>query len=169
MEIASKFKDMDNNNLEAHEKKIGAAAARALKASFLNQIKKTFDSRTGALEKTNVRARYREGRLDRLIINSPKYSFTTHYGSAKKGDTKQTNRSPTAVRSFARHLENSVVDHQVKAHSRAGGTVKAHIKGINYKATDHIAKVFRATNALDVLATELGNSRAVKILSQFDW
>lgn len=160
---------MENNDFEAHEKKIGSAAARALSASFRNQIKKSFDRRTGALEKTNVRARYKEGRLDRLTINSPKYSFTTHYGSAKKGTTKETNRRSTEVRSFARHLENSVIDHEVKAHSRAGGKVKAHIKGINYRATDHIAKAFRATNALDVLATELGSSRAVKILSQFDW
>lgn len=160
---------MENADFEANEKKIGNAAARALGASLQNQIKKTFDRRTGSLEKTNVRARYKDGRLDRLTINSPKYSFTTHYGSNKKGDTKETKRKATEVRSFERHLDNSIVEHTVKAHSRAGGTVKAHIKGIDYKATDHIAKAFRATNALNVLATELGNSRAVKIISQFDW
>jgi len=160
---------MDNNDFEAKERLLGNAAAKALTASFRNQIKKTFDRRTGELDKTNVRARYKEGRLDRLVVNSPRYSFTTHFGSDKKGDTGETNRKGTEVRSFSRHLKNSVMDRDVKAHSRTGGTVKAHVKGIDYKATDHIAKAFRATNALNVLATQLGSSRAVLIVSQIDF
>lgn len=160
---------MDTTDFEAEEKKIGSAAGRALTASFQNQIKKTFDRRSGNLDKTNVRPRYRDGRLDRLVISSPKYSFTTHYGSSKKGDTPETTRKSSEVRSFARHLENSVMDHQVKAHTRSGGTVKAHIKGIDYRATNHITKALKATNALQVLGTHLGNNRAIKILSSFDW
>jgi len=160
---------MATTDFEAEEKKIGTAAGKALTASFQNQIKKMFDRRSGNLEKTNVRPRYKEGRLDRLVISSPKYSFTTHYGSDKKGDTPETTRKSAEVRSFARHLENSVMDHQVKAHTRAGGTVQAHIKGIDYRATNHIAKALKATNALEVLGTQLGNNRAIKILSSFDW
>lgn len=160
---------MDSNDFQSQEKRLGSAAAKALTASFKNQIQKTFDRRTGALDETNVTARYKDGRLDRLVINSPKYSFTTHFGSEKKGDTGETNRKGTDVISFSRHLKNSVEDHSVKAHYRAGGVVKAHVKGIDYKATNHIAKAFRATNALHVLATQLGSSRAVLITSQIDF
>ena len=160
---------MNNNDFEAKEKLLGNAAAKALTASFQNQIKKIFDRRSGNLDKTNVRPRYKEGRLDRLVISSPKYSFTTHYGSSKKGTTPETTRKGSDVRSFSRHLENSVMDNQVKAYHRSGGTVKAHVKGIDYKATNHIVKAFRATNALNVLATQLGSSRAVLIVSQIDF
>lgn len=162
---------MENTDLEAFEKKIGGAAAKALTASLRDQIQKTFDRRTGtgSLDKSVFNARYKDGRLDRLVMNSPVYSFTSHFGSDKKGNTAATNRKATEVRSFSRHLKKSVVEHPVKSHSRKGGAVKAHIKGIEYKAKNHIAKAFRATNALNVLSTNLGTSRAIIITSQIDF
>lgn len=166
-EFASKFKDMAEINIEALERKAGNAARTALKASLINQIQRTFHRRTGTLLKSTVLARYRDGRLDRLVLDSPKYSFTQHFGSSLSGTQKATERKGTTVKSFQRHLEGMVT--QVEAHERKGGFVKAFNKNEPYGAHDHLSRALKQTPALDNLATALGNHRAVLIASQIDF
>lgn len=119
------------------------------------------------MEASTVSARYRVGRLDRLVMTSPHYSFKAHFGSTKTGSTNALNRGGTNVSQFERHVAGRSVP--VKAHARSGGEVRAHRKGIDYKATNHIADALKSTPALDTLATELGNNRIVKIVSQIDF
>ncbi|WP_222616889.1 hypothetical protein [Flavobacterium kayseriense] len=158
---------MENVNIEAEERKAGRIAAAALKASLINQIKNTFNRRTGALEKSTVLARYKSARLDRLVLNSPRYSFQTHFGSSLPGTQKATARKATSVKSFQRHLEGKVS--QVQAHERKGGRVSAMRKNEPYRATNHIAKALNQSNALENLATALGNNRMVLITSQINF
>lgn len=167
MEIASKFKDMEKVDIEAEERKAGSIARAALKASLLNQIKSTFNRRTGTMEKSTVLARYKGGHLDRLTLNMPRYSFQSHFGSTLAGTQKATERKGTSVKSFQRHLEGKVS--QVSAHDRKGGNVSAMKKNEPYKATNHIAKALNQTNALENLATALGNNRIVLITSQINF
>jgi hypothetical protein len=154
-------------DIEAEERKAGSVARAALRSSLLNQIKKTFSKRSGALEKSTVNARYKVGRLDRLVINTPKYSFTQHYGSSKTGTQKETSRKATSVKSFSRFIAGNTAT--VKAHDRKGGSVTAFNKNEPYKATDHISRAFKQTNALEVLATSLGQNRITNITSQIDF
>lgn len=158
---------MANTNIEALERKAGNIARTALKASLINQIQRTFHRRTGLLLKSTVLARYREGRLDRLIINSPKYSFTQHYGSSLPGVQKPTERKGTNVKSFQRHLEGKTTT--VKSYDRAGGSVVGFNKNERYGMHNHLSRALKQTNALEVLATALGNHRAVLIVSQIDF
>lgn len=158
---------MESINIEAEERKAGNLAKNALKAALISQIKSTFHRRSGTLEKSTVNSRMRDGRLDRLILNSPKYSFTQHFGSSLTGTQKTTERKGASVKSFQRHLEGMVTP--VNAYERQGGIVKAFHKNINYKAQNHIAKALKQTNALDVLATSLGQNRVVLITSQIDF
>jgi hypothetical protein len=130
-------------DIEAKERAAGLKAAAALRAAYRMQIKSTFKRNSGTLEKSNISPRYRQGRLDRLVITSPHYSFKNHFGSTKKGMTP--------------------------VHSRKGKPVKAHSKNRQYKAFNHIALALKATNALEQLATDLGNNRAVLITSQIDF
>jgi hypothetical protein len=158
---------MDTINIEAEERKAGNIAKNALKTSLVTQIKNTFHRGSGELEKSSVSSRMKEGRLDRLTINSPHYSFKQHFGSSLTGTQKATERKGTSVKSFQRHLEGKTIP--VSAYNRAGGTVKSFNKNIDYKAQNHIAKALNQTNALEVLATSLGNNRMVLITSQIDF
>ena len=158
---------MEKVDIEAEERKAGSIARLALKASLINQIKSTFDRRSGALEKTTVNAKYKNGSLDRLTISSPKYSFTQHFGSSLTGTQKATERKGTSVKSFERHLEGLAV--QVKSHDRKGTSVRAMRKNEPYKATSHISKALNQTNALENLATAIGKNRIVLVTSQIDF
>jgi hypothetical protein len=158
---------MESINIEAEERKAGNLAKNALKASLISQIKSTFHRRSGTLEKSTVNSRMRDGRLDRLILNSPKYSFTQHFGSSLTGTQKATERKGTSVKSFQRHLEGKVAS--ISAYERQGGTVKAFNKNIGYRTHNHISRALKQTNALDVLATSLGQNRVVLITSQIDF
>ncbi|MEN9907129.1 MAG: hypothetical protein RLZZ540_270 [Bacteroidota bacterium] len=158
---------MDKVDIESLERKAGNTARTELKTSVLSQIKRTFHKRSGDLEKSNVNARYKAGLLDRLVLNMPRYSFQSHFGSAKTGTQKASQRQGGAVKSFQRHLKGKTVE--VAAHQRAGGTVQAFNKNRSYKAYNHIARALQQTKALDNLATSLGNNRAVQITSQIDF
>lgn len=154
-------------NIEAEERKAGNIARTALKASLINQIQRTFHRRKGNLLKSTVLARYKDGRLDRLVLNSPKYSFTEHFGSSLSGTQKPTERKATSVKSFQRHLEGMVTE--VKAHERKATSVKGFNKNEPYAARDHLSRALKQTPALENLATALGNHRAVLIASQIDF
>jgi ABC-type lipoprotein release transport system permease subunit len=156
-----------NINFDSEEKKAGNKAAAALRSALRAQIKSDFQSRSGAMERSNVTARFKEGNLDRLVMHSPHYSFTEHFGSSLTGTQKQTVRSGSTVRSFQRHIKGETSF--VQAHTRSGGNVKAFRKNIHYKAKNHIAEALKSTEALNALATELGNNRIVLITSQIDF
>lgn len=158
---------MADIDIEALERKAGNVARTALKASLINQIQRTFHRRTGNLLKSTVLARYKDGRLDRLVLNSPKYSFTQHFGSSLPGTQKPTERKGTNVKSFQRHLEGMVTD--VKAHERKATSVRGFNKNEPYNAHDHLSRALKQTPALENLATALGNHRAVLIASQIDF
>jgi len=154
-------------NIEALERQAGNVARTALKASLINQIQRTFHRRTGTLLKSTVLARYKEGRLDRLVLNSPKYSFTQHFGSSLPGTQKPTERKGSSVKSFQRHLEGMVTE--VDAHERKGSSVKGFNKNEPYGTHNHLSRALKQTPALENLATALGNHRAVLIASQIDF
>lgn len=154
-------------DIEAQERKAGTIARIALKASLITQIRKSFHRRTGKLEKSNVTARYKVARLDRLIISSPKYSFTNHYGSSLTGTQKESRRKGTFVRSFQRHLASGT--QEVSAHDRSGGAVQGFNKNRKYGMHNHLSRALKQTNALEVLATSLGNNRITLITSQIDF
>lgn len=158
---------MPDQDFFQKERTAGNKAASSLRGSFRSKIKQLFQSRSGAMEKSNVTARYRDGFLDRLIIATPKYSFTKHFGSSLSGTTKQTERSASSVNSFVRHINGTTI--QISAHERKATHVVAHVKGINYKSTNHISEALRETNALEQLATDLGENRIVDIASQIDF
>jgi hypothetical protein len=158
---------MERVDIEAEERKAGSIARAALKASLLNQIKNTFQRRSGKLEKSTVNARFKNGSLDRLTISSPKYSFTQHFGSSLTGTQKATQRKSSSVKSFQRHLEGMLT--QVKSHDRKGTSVKAMRKKEPYKATGHISRALNQTNALENLATAIGKNRIVLVTSQIDF
>ncbi len=158
---------MADIDIEALERKAGNVARTALKASLINQIQRTFHRRTGTLLKSTVLARYREGRLDRLVLNTPKYSFTEHFGSDKSGTQKPTERKGSSVKTFQRHLEGKTTT--VKSYDRAGGSVVGFNKNEPYGAHNHLSRALKQTPALENLATALGNHRAVLIASQIDF
>lgn len=159
---------MEIVNIEAEERKAGKIAAAALKASLINQIKITFHrGKTGMMEKSTVLPRYKDARLDRLVLQMPRYSFQQHFGSSLTGTQKETERKGTTVKSFQRHLEGMVTE--VKSHDRRGGSVRAMRKNIKYGAHDHISRALKQTNALENLATALGKNRIVLITSQIDF
>ncbi len=158
---------MENRNIEADERKAGAKAARQLRAALRTEISSVFKRRSGNLEKSNVSARYREGHLDRLVLLMPHYSFKEHFGSSLPGTTPNYNRKGGAVKSFQRHIAGASVS--VSAHSRTGGGVSAHVKGIKYESRNHIARALTSTNALEELATAIGQNRAVDITSQISF
>lgn len=158
---------MEKVDIEAHERKAGKTAAAALKASLINQIRRTFHRRTGTMEKSTVLARYKNARLDRLVLQTPRYSFQQHFGSTLTGTQKATERKATAIKSFQRHLEGMVT--QVKAHERSGGPVSAMRKNIKYGTHDHLTRALKQTNALKALANDLGQNRIVLISSQIDF
>lgn len=158
---------MEIINIEAEERKAGNIARTALKASLINQIKRTFHRRSGTLEKSTVNANYKVGRLDRLTLNMPRYSFQQHFGSSLTGTQKETKRKGTSVKSFKRHLEGVVTE--VKSHNRKGGSVRAMRKNIKYGRHDHITRALKQTPALENLATALGKNRMVLITSQIDF
>ena len=160
--------NMENNsNFEADERKAARKATRALTTSIRSVTKSTFNRVSGDMEESRVASRFRDARLDRLVMTAPHYSFKWHFGSSKSGVTKTQQRSPGDVKSFVRHLNGKSV--QVNAHNRAGGSVSAHVKNINYKGRNHIADALNATNALETLATDLGENRIVDITSQIDF
>lgn len=134
---------MQDSNFEAKERAAALKATAALRAAYRTQVTSTFKRKTGKLEKSTFTPRFRTGRLDRIVLNSPHYSFKNHFGSTKKGITP--------------------------AHTRKGKPVKAHSKNRQYKAHNHIAEAFKATNALEQLATDLGQNRIVQITSQIDF
>lgn len=166
--ICIKIIKMDNPNFQASEKKAGAKAASALRSALRSSTIQAFKRRTGELEKnTKVSARYKDGTLDRLVLSAPHYSFKNHFGSTKTGFTGSSKRGPGNVKSFSRKMGDKTV--QVKAHTRVGTFVVAHKKNRDYKAYGHISKGLQTTNALEVLATELGENRIVNITSQIDF
>lgn len=154
-------------NFEVEEKKAGSIARSALRSSYLNQVRGTFQRRSGNLEKSNFNTRYRDGRLDRLVLVTPGYSFKSHFGSTKTGTQKESHRNDSSVKSFTRHINGESI--QITSHLRKGGTVKAFNKNRDYRATDHISKALKSTSALETLATALGNNRIVLITSQIDF
>lgn len=155
---------MENRNIEAEERKAGSKAARELRGALRSEISSVFKRRTGGLDKSNVTARYRDARLDRLVITSPHYSFKEHFGSSLSGNTPGHSRKPGNVKSFQRHLAGRTIP--VAAHTRSGGAVASHNKGRNYESRNHIAKALNTSNALEELATALGNNRIVDITSR---
>jgi hypothetical protein len=158
---------MEPINIEAEERKAGNIAKNALKVSLITQIQGSFHRRSGGMEESTVNSQMKDGRLDRLVINTPKYSFTQHFGTSLTGTQKPTERKGASVKSFQRHLEGKVSS--VSAHVRTGGSVKAFNKNIDYKASNHIAKALKQTNALEVLATSLGENRIVLVTSQINF
>lgn len=135
---------MQDLNFEAKERAAGLKAAVSLRAAYRTQINSTFNrGKSGKLEKSTFTPRYREGRLDRIVLSTPHYSFKNHFGSTKKGETK--------------------------THSRNGKPVRGHSKNRDYKAHNHIALAFKSTNALEQLATDLGENRIVLITSQIQF
>jgi hypothetical protein len=158
---------MESINIEAEERKAGNIAKNALRASLITQIQSSFHRRSGTMEKSTVNSSMKDGRLDRLALDTPKYSFTQHFGSSLSGTQKPTERKGASVKTFQRHLEGRIST--VSAHVRTGGSVKAFNKKIDYKASNHIAKALRQTNALEVLATSLGENRIVLVTSQINF
>ena len=100
---------MQTPNIQSLERKAGSAAASFLRAVFRTSIKSTFKRRTGAMEKSNVSAKYRDGNLDRLVHTAPHYSFKSHFGSTKTGTTPALSRSGASVKSFSRHINGKTV------------------------------------------------------------
>jgi len=158
---------MEKVDIESLERKAGNTARAELRSSVLAQIRNTFHKRSGNLEKSTVNTRYKGGLLDRLVLNSPRYSFQSHFGSDKYGTQKPSAREGAAVKSFQRHLKGKTID--IQSHERSGGAVVAFTKNRNYKAYNHISRALQQTQALENLATALGNSRAVLITSQIDF
>lgn len=158
----------NTSNFETIERNAGNVARASLQASYLSQIRRTFRrGKTGKLEKSSVRTKYRSGWLDRLILVSPKYSFQEHFGSNKTGTQKETQRRAGNVKSFIRHRKGK--SETVRPHRRSGGSVKAFNKNRRYTAKDHITRALRNTNALEVLATSLGENRIVLVASQINF
>lgn len=157
---------VDSSFLEK-ERAAGRKASAALRVAFRAKIKSTFNRRSGDMEKSTVTAKYKEGFLDRLVLGSPHYSFKHHFGSSLSGTTGATSRKQSSVNSFSRHVNGENVT--VKSHTRKATNVVAHIKGIDYKSKNHIAEAFKSTNALQQLATDLGENRIVNITSQIDF
>lgn len=158
---------MEEINIEAEERKAGNIAKNALKASLLNQIHRTFHRRSGSLLKSTVGARFKNERLDRLVLETPKYSFTQHFGSSLPGTQKATERQGSSVKSFQRHVKGKVSE--VDAHERRGGSVRGFIKNEPYGTHNHLSRALSQTPALENLATALGNNRAVLIASQIQF
>lgn len=158
---------MSNSDFLEKERISGNKAARALQQSFRSKIAEIFKKDTGESLKSTFSARYREGRLDRLVLKAPHYTFKQHYGSILTGTTPSTHRKETIVSAFTRYVNGEA--QEVVTHRRRATQVKAHIKGIDYKATNHIAEALRKTSALETLATELGENRIVLITSQIDF
>jgi hypothetical protein len=166
--ICIKIKGMITNlEQEAEERKAGRRAAATLRNDFRNLIRNSFKSRSGKLEKSTVTARYKEARLDRLVISQPSYSFQSHFGSTKSGTQGVTTRKGADVKGFNRHVNGKTV--QVSSYNRAGGKVKAFNKNRNYNAYNHIARALQSTKALETLATDLGNNRITQITSQINF
>lgn len=158
---------MQDPNFENKERAAGLKAAAALRAAYRTIVKSTFKRKSGSEEKSNFSPRFREGRLDRIVMQAPHYSFKKHYGSTKTGITKTTNRSGHSVKAHTRQYEGMV--RSVRAHNRKATVVVPHKKNIDYKAYNHIAMALKATNALEQLATELGQNRIIQITSQIDF
>ncbi|NRT11544.1 hypothetical protein [Flavobacterium sp. 14A] len=156
-----------NLDQEAEERKAGRKAAATLRNDFRVLIRNSFKSRSGKLEKSTVTARYKEARLDRLVISQPAYSFQSHFGSTKSGTQGATNRKGADVKGFTRHINGKTV--QVSSYNRTGGQVKAFNKNRNYAAYNHIARALQSTKALETLATDLGNNRITQITSQINF
>lgn len=159
----------DFYKFESDEKKAANIARAALKSSLINQIKRTFHrGKTGKLLKeSNVNSRFVLGRLDRLVLNSPRYSFQSNFGSTKSGFQKSGSRRGGSVKSFVRHLDGKKIE--VHSHDRQGTTVAAFDKNIRYKTRNHISRALKQTKALENLATALGENRIVLISSQIDF
>lgn len=159
---------MENNlNFEAEERKAGRKAATTLRKDIRSQIQRFFHERSGDLAKSTVTSRYKDGQLDRLVLNMPRYSFQSHFGSTKTGIQKPTSRKGAEVKGFQRHVKGKTID--VQSYTRSGGNVVGFNKNRNYRAYNHIARVLQQTKALEVLATDLGNNRAILITSQIDF
>jgi glutamate racemase len=153
-----------DNDFIGKEHESGRKASALLTSSIRSKTKSLFKKRSGKMDLSRFSPRYRDGRLDRIVLSAPHYSFKEHFGSALKGTTPVTNRSAGNVKEFKRTVKGE--QQTVKSHIRKAASVKAHIKGINYKAKNHIAQALKETNALTQLATELGEHRAVLIASQ---
>lgn len=146
------------------EKQAGQKASGLLRRELRAEIQSVFKKISGNMEKSNVTARYRDGRLDRLVLSSPHYSFKHHYGSVKTGKTRTKIRSGGPVKSFVRQYEGMV--RPVRAHIRKAAVVPQHNKGIDYKSYNHIAEAIKKSNVLEILATDLAENRAVDIVSK---
>lgn len=158
---------MFNPEFQDQERKAASKARSSLNVALRSSIKRKFKSRTGKMEKSNVTSRFRDGMLDRLVLNSPHYSFKSHFGSSLTGNTPETNRAETNVQAFVRKIKSKSIS--IEAHSRRATKVAAHNKGIQYKSYNHIADALKSSNALEQLATDLGNNRIVQIASQIDF
>jgi hypothetical protein len=150
------------------ERKAARRASNLLKSAIRSQISKTFTRRTGKMDESTVTPRYdNTGLLDRISLESPVYSFQLHFGSTKKGKQGSTTRKLSYVRDYARVLHGKT--QFMAAHRRRGGRVAPMNKNIEYKAYDHIGKAMKSTNALQQLATDIAENRAVNITSQIDF
>lgn len=146
------------------EKQAGQRASSLLGRELRSEISSVFKKETGQMEKSNVTPRYRDGRLDRLVLTSPHYSFKLHYGSVKSGKTKTKVRSGGPVRAHVRQYEGMV--RTVRAHVRKRSIIPQHNKNIDYKGYNHIAQAIKKSNVMEVLATDLAENRAVDIVSK---
>lgn len=156
-----------STEFSVRERQAGSKAASSLRVTFRIFIKSRFDRRSGLMEKSTVTAKYRDQRLDRLILKAPHYSFKQNFGSTLRGTTEETHRRETNVKSFTRHVAGRSVE--VSPHTRGAATISAHIKGINYKVHNHISAALKSTKALETLANDLGVNRIVDITSQIDF
>lgn len=154
-------------DIESLERQAARRASAALRSSIVAEVGSTFSRRSGLMARSSVQSRFRDGRLDRLALVMPHYSFKLHFGSDKRGNTPSTTRRKASVKEFRRTVLG--VGQTVRPHERGGGSVRAHVKNINYRAFNHIARAMSRTNALEQLATDLSENRAVVITSQIQF
>jgi len=155
---------MVSDDFQRKEKSAGRKATASLGTALRSEIGSTFNRQTGSMEESRFSSKFRDGRLDRIVLTSPHYSFKSHFGSSLSGQTKGFQRKAANVKSFVRHVRG--VAQTVEAHTREGGSVRSFTKNRTYKAYNHISSALNATPALQNLATALGENRIVDIVSQ---
>lgn len=158
----------ETNNWQDKENRSGRKAAALLKNALRSRISQKFKRRSGAMDRTNVSAIFRQGRLDRLAITSPKHSFIQHFGYSEPNENvKATTRKPGFVKSYFR--DGVMTGRSVRNYSRKGGFVSHYTRNISNENKDHISDALNSSNILENLASELGENRAVFVTSQINF
>lgn len=155
---------MANDNWQEIEKRAGLKAARALRNALRSEISRAFRNRSGQIRKTNVSARFNRGLLDRLVITSPRYSFPQHYGYHWPDEVvKPHNRRANSVKSHFRGgaLGTGKI---ISSYFRKGSRVFSYRRDIENKPKEHFSAAIIDSNILETLATDLAESRSVKII-----